>query len=458
MQKIKQEDLQHDFSRGSVSRHIMAQAVPLMVAQILQLLYNVVDRIYIGHLPGEDGMALTGIGLVFPIVSLIAAFTNLFGMGGAPLCSIARGAGKNEEAEKIMGNSAVRLFFSSFLLMVLCYIVRKPVLYMLGASDATYPYADTYLTIYLLGTVCFMMGNGMNQFITSQGFPKIAMGTTLLGAVSNLILDPILIFGFGMGIEGAAIATVIAQTVSAVWVLRFLTGTKAILRLRKNRLRLESRIVKDICALGTSGFIMQATNCVAQIACNAMLSIYGGDLYIGIMTILNSIREILSMPVSGITQGSQSVLGFNYGAKKYERIRSGIRFMALAGGIYTAAAWVVLVLFPEPFLALFTTNKEMLSLGVRSVHLYFAGFVFMLFQFSGQSVFVALGKSRQAVFFSLFRKVVIVLPLTLLLPRLMEDGVAGVFLAEPISNVIGGLACFITMYFTVYRKLERKQV
>ena len=453
-EKLKEKaEAEHDFSKGSVSHHIMMQAVPLMIAQVLQLLYNVVDRIYIGHLPGANGLALTGIGLVFPIVSLISAFTNLFGMGGAPLCSIRRGEGRTDEAERIMGNSAVLLFGSSFLLMILCYVLKRPVLYMLGASDATYPYANTYLMIYLLGTVFFMLGNGMNNFITSQGFPRIAMCTTLLGAVINLILDPVLIFGLGMGIEGAAIATVFAQFISAVWVLKFLTGKKAILRLKRKYFSLDWRLVGDITALGMSGFIMQATNCVAQIACNAMLSIYGGDLYIGIMTILNSVREILSMPVQGITSGSQPVLGFNYGAKKYERIRRGIRFMAVVGAAYTVVAWSALMLFPKPFLALFTGNREMIETGIRSLHLYFAGFVFMVFQFAGQSVFVALGKSKRAVFFSLFRKVVIVLPLTLLLPRFMADPVAGIFLAEPISNVIGGLACFGTMYVTVYRKL-----
>ena len=445
--------MEHDFSKGSMSRHIMMQAVPLMIAQILQLLYNVVDRIYIGHLPGADGLALTGIGLVFPVISVISAFTNLFGMGGAPLCSIARGAGQNEKAKKIMGHSAVLLFGTSILLMTVFYLLRRPVLYLLGASDATYAYADTYLVIYLTGTVFFMLGNGMNSFITSQGFPKTAMCTTLLGAVINLILDPILIFGFDMGIEGAAWATVFSQLISCVWVLRFLTGKKAIFRLEKRYFHLDWSLVREIAALGMSGFIMQATNSVAQIACNAMLSIYGGDLYIGIMTILNSVREILSMPVSGITSGAQPVLGFNYGAKQYERIKKGIRFMTFVGSVYTVLAWAVLVFFPKPFLALFTGNKEMIENGVRAVHLYFAGFVFMLFQFSGQSVFVALGKSKRAVFFSLFRKVVIVLPLTVLLPRLMSDGVAGIFLAEPISNVIGGLACFLTMYITVYRRL-----
>lgn len=445
--------MEHDFSKGSIGKHIMNQAVPLMFAQILQLLYNVVDRIYIGHLPGTDGMALTGIGLVFPIISVISAFTNLFGMGGAPLCSIARGAGKQEEAEKIMGNSAVMLCFTSIVVMIFCYILKRPVLYALGASDVTYPYANLYLIIYLLGTPFFMLGNGMNNFITSQGFPKIAMCTTLLGAVLNLILDPILIFGFDMGIEGAAIATVFSQVVSAVWVLQFLTGKKAILHLRKVYFVPEWPLVRKIMSLGLSGFIMQATNSVAQIACNVMLRTYASDLYIGIMTVVNSVREVFSMPIQGLTSGSQPVLGFNYGAKKYENIRKGIRFMTFMGAIFTIVPWMVLMAFPKIFLSIFTSNAEMIETGVRALRLYFCGFVFMLFQFAGQSVFVALGKSRHAVFFSLFRKVMIVLPLTLLLPRVMQDSVAGIFLAEPISNVIGGLASFTTMYFVVYRKL-----
>ncbi|MCD8011781.1 MAG: MATE family efflux transporter [Lachnospiraceae bacterium] len=450
---IKADGESSDFAEGSVGRHILEQSIPLMAAQILQLLYNVVDRIYIGHIPNSDGLALTGIGLVFPIISLIAAFTNLFGMGGAPLCSIARGAGQKEEAKKLLGNSAVLLFFTSIVLMALCYLIKRPMLYLFGASDETYPYANQYLQIYLLGTVFVMLGNGLNNFITCQGFPRMAMLTTFFGAALNLVLDPILIFGFGMGIRGAAIATVFSQIVSALWVLRFLTGKKPELTLQRKYFRLDFQRVKKIITLGMSGFIMSATNSVAQIACNAMLGIYGGDLYIGIMTVLNSIREIFTLPVSGITSGAQPVIGFNYGAKRPERVKQGIRFMTLAGGGYTILAWLLLILFPKPLLSLFTNNQQMLTEGVRCVHLYFAGFVFMLFQFCGQSVYVALGKSGRAVFFSLFRKVMIVLPLTILLPRLMSDGVAGVLLAEPISNVIGGLACFVTMVLTIYRKL-----
>lgn len=450
--------MERDFSQGSVGKHIVAQSVPLIIAQLIQLLYNIVDRIYIGHLPGENGMALTGIGLVFPVVALITAFTNLYGSGGAPLCSIARGAGKKERAEKIMGNTAVMLFFTSFVIMGISYLFKKPILYAFGASDITWPYADTYLTIYLAGTVFCMVGNGMNGFITSQGFPGVAMYTTVIGAVINLVLDPLLIFGCHMGIEGAAIATVIAQLVSCIWVLRFLTGKKAVLKLQKKYFVPDFRLIREIVSLGFSGFIMSATNCVAQVACNSMLSLYGGDLYIGIMTILNSVREVLSLPVSGITSGAQPVLGYNYGAGEYGRVKSGVKFMTMAGSIYTVLAWLVLILFPGPFLRLFTSSPEMLSEGVIAVHLYFAGFFFMLFQFSGQSTFVALGKAKRAVFFSLFRKVVIVLPLTVWLPKVISPPVHGVYLAEPVSNVIGGCACYLTMYFTVYRKLGKEQV
>lgn len=449
--------MQNDFSKGGVGKNILMQAIPLTVAQFIQLLYNIVDRIYIGHLPGSDGLALTGIGLIFPIVTLVQAFTNLFGMGGAPLCSIARGAGKKEEAEKILGNTATLLFFSSFLIMGVCYLFKRPILYAFGASDATYVYADQYLTIYLAGTVFSMLGTGLNYFINSQGFPKIGMLTTLLGALLNIILDPIFIFGLNMGVRGAALATVISQGASAVWVLKFLTGKKAILTIKRPCLKLERRLVGRITGLGLSGFIMSGTNALVQIACNVSLRAYGGDLYIGIMTILNSVREVLSLPVMGITNGAQPVLGYNYGAREYRRVRKGILFTTLIGGIYSAAAWLAVVLFPDVFIRLFSDHADMLAAGREAMQLYFFGFVLMVFQFAGQSTFVALGKSKFAIFFSLFRKVIIVVPLTFLLPAIGGLGVDGVFIAEPISNAVGGIASFTTMMLTVWRKLGKME-
>ena len=449
--------MKNDFTQGSVGRNILSQAVPLTIAQLIQLLYNVVDRIYIGHLPGSDGMALTGIGLTFPIVALVTAFTNLFGMGGAPLCSIARGAGQTRRAERILGNSAMLLFGSSFFIMLICYLFKKPILYLFGASDVTYGYADQYLSIYLLGTVFTMIGAGLNYFINAQGFPRIGMLTILLGAVLNIILDPVFIFVFGLGVQGAAIATVLSQGVSAAFVLQFLLGHRAILRLRLRHFRPDWKLCREITALGMSGFIMSATNCLVQIVCNIMLKLHGGDLYIGIMTILNSVREIVSLPVNGITSGSQPVLGYNYGAKQFRRVRKGILFTAAIGAAYSALAWLAVILAPDFFIRLFNDHANMLLYGREAMHLYFFGFIMMSFQFAGQSTFVGLGRSKMAIFFSLLRKVFIVVPLTILLPGTGGLGVDGVFIAEPVSNFIGGLACFITMMLTVYLPLRREE-
>ena len=445
----------NDFSKGKVWQNIIYQALPLMLAQLVQLLYNVVDRIYIGHLPGADSLALTGIGLVFPITTLIAAFTYLYGTGGTPLFSIARGAKEEERAGKILGNTFSLLLGTSFILFLLCYICRRPVLYLFGASDDSYVYADAYLRIYLFGTVFSMLSTGMNGFINAQGFPRTGMMTTLIGAVLNLILDPVFIFGLNMGVGGAALATVISQMVSCIWVLHFLTGKKALLTIKRKNMKVDWSLTREITALGMSGFIMQGTNCVVQVVCNATLKLFGGDLYVGIMTVINSVREILSLPVSGLSSGSQPILGYNYGAKHYTRVKQGIRFTAILGICYTVAAWLVVLLSPHFLLSIFTEDTGMLTAGARALQLYFFGFFFMSFQFTGQSAFTALGYSKQAIFFSLLRKVVIVAPLTLLLPRL-GFGADGVFLAEPISNAVGGIACFVTMYFVLYRKLGKE--
>jgi putative efflux protein, MATE family len=445
-----------DFSKGTVWQNIMSQSIPLILAQLVQLLYNVVDRIYIGHMPGADSMALTGIGLVFPLTTLIAAFTFLFGTGGTPLFSIARGAGEEKRAEKILGNTFSLLLGTSIVLFLFCYLLRRPILYLFGASDASYVYADAYLKIYLLGTSFTMLATGLNGFINAQGFPRIGMLTTLLGAVLNLALDPVFIFGLHMGVSGAALATVLSQLVSCAWVVRFLTGKKALYRIQKKHLRVSGKLTREIIALGMSGFIMQGTNCLVQVVCNATLKIYGGDLYVGIMTVINSAREILSLPVSGITNGAQPVLGYNYGAKNYHKVRQGIRFTAVLGILYTLLAWLLVIMSPHLLLSVFTKDTAMIAAGVNAMRLYFFGFFFMAFQFTGQSAFTALGYSRHAIFFSLLRKAVIVAPLTILLPKL-GFGVDGVFLAEPVSNAIGGLACFITMYFSLYRKLKKEE-
>lgn len=446
-------DRKTDFSQGAVWRNVVAQAVPLTLAQFVQLLYNVVDRIYIGHLPGANSLALTGIGLAFPLTTLVLAFTQLSANGGTPLFSIARGRKEEEKAEKIMGNVFTMLLVFSVILFAFCYMFRKPVLYLFGASDASYIYADAYLKIYLFGTIFSMISVGMNGFISAQGFPRIGMMTTVIGAVINLVLDPLFIFTLDMGVSGAALATVISQLISAIWVLRFLTGKQAILRIRWKCMKIDWKLMKEITVLGFSGFIMRATNTLVQISCNKMLNIYGGDLYIGVMTVLNSVQEVFGLPVQGIATGSQPVLGYNYGAKEYHRVKQAIRFMTTIGMGFTMLMWALVLLFPRELFSIFTSDQTLIDAGVGALKIYFMGYCFQTFQFCGQSTFVGLGKSKQAIIFSLLRKVVIVVPLTLMLPGI-GLGVNGVFLAEPISNVVGGLACFITMYVTVYRKLE----
>lgn len=448
---------ENDFSQGKMWKNILNQAIPLTIAQAVQVLYNVVDRIYLGHLPGASSLALTGVGLIFPIVALVSAFCNLFASGGTPLCSIARGAGQQERAEKIMNNTFAMLLILAGVLTVVGYCFRKPILYLFGASDDTYPYADAYLTIYLAGTVFSMVATGMNGFINAQGFPKIGMLTIILGAVLNVILDPIFIFVFDMGVQGAAIATVFSQLVSCVWVLRFLTGREAILKLNQKQMALDFGLLREIAGLGLPGFIMAGTNCLVQVTCNATLKIYGGDMYIGVMTVINSVREIFSLPVTGLTHGAQPVISYNYGAKEYGRVRSGIIFTSISGMVFTTACWLLVLTHPKFLLSLFSSDQALVDMGIRSMQIYFFGFFFMSLQFAGQSSFVALGKSRHAVFFSLLRKAFIVFPLTLWLPKLWGLGVDGVFLAEPVSNLIGGVASFTTMIATVWPMLRREE-
>ena len=445
----------NDFSKGSVVGSILSLALPMTLAQLINILYNIIDRMYIGRLPENATLSLTGLGLCLPIISIIIAFANLFGMGGAPLCSIARGKGLLKDAENIMGNSFSLLLLSGTILTAAGLIFKKPLLYAFGASDATFPFADEYLSIYLCGTIFVMLGLGLNSFINSQGFGKIGMYTVLIGAILNIILDPVFIFLLNMGVRGAAIATVLSQAASAIWTFSFLTGKKTILRIRLSSIRLNPAHVKNIIAMGMSGFIMSFTNSAVQIVCNASLSRYGGDLYVGVMTILNSVREIVVMPVTGITNGAQPVIGFNYGASCYDRIKKAIAFMSAVCIGYTTLIWGCLHLFPKFFIRIFSEETALIEAAIPSMRIYFFGFFLMSLQFSGQSVFTAMGKAKQAVFFSLLRKAFIVIPLTLLLPHLMTPAVNGVFAAEPISNLIGGTACFTTMLVLTGREMAK---
>ncbi len=448
---------QHDFGSGSIVQAILRLAIPMIFAQLINVLYNIVDRIYIGHIPDASTQALTGVGLALPIITIITAFANLFGSGGAPLFSMARGAGEEEKAEKIMGNSFSMLLLSGIILVAVCFLFKHPLLYLFGASELSYPYADSYISIYLTGTIFVMISLGMNPFINAQGFSFTGMLTIAIGAVLNLILDPIFIFVLNMNVKGAALATVLSQFVSAIWVLFFLTGKKALIPLKRKDMHLQPTLIKNITALGLSGFMMSVTNGAVQIACNATLARYGGDLYIGIMTVINSVREIITLPVSGLSSGSQPVLSFNYGAQKYDRVKTAIKFMTFLCIAFLLVMWGLLLAFPNFFIQLFNSDPALLEKGVPAMHLYFFGIFMMALQFAGQSTFVALGKSKQAVFFSIFRKIIIVVPLTLLLPTIGNLSTNGVFMAEPISNFVGGTACYFTMLFTVWRKLGKEE-
>lgn len=321
---------QTDFSTGNVYRNIMEVAVPMIIAQILNLLYNIVDRIYIGRIPEIGATALTGVGLCFPIITLITAFTYLFGNGGAPLCSMERGRGNREEAEMLMGNTFVMLIGTGAILTAIGLIFYRPILYAFGASDVTFSYAADYIRIYLLGTLFVMITLGMNPFINSQGFGNTGMLTILIGAVLNILLDPLFIFGMHMGVRGAALATIISQLCSAIWVLRFLTGKKAILNLKKSAMKISWKRVGSIVSLGMSGFFMAFTNSLVQVVCNATLQTWGGDIYVGIMTVLNSARDIFTMPVHGLTTGASPVMSFNYGEKAYDKVKKQLNLLQLS--------------------------------------------------------------------------------------------------------------------------------
>lgn len=440
-----------DFAEGPVWKNILAQALPLTAAQLVLLLYNVVDRIYLGHM-GGDGLPLTGVGLTFPVVTIVMGFAALFGMGGVPLFSIARGEGNDDRAGRILGNACCLLLISAAVLTAAGEVFCRPILYAFGASDATIVYAEPYLRVYLCGAVCPLLATGLNGYINAQGFPKIGMLSVVIGAVINIILDPVLIFALKLGVVGAALATVVSQAVSAAWVLRFLTGKRVPVRLTKQSLWLKKGVVAEISKLGTANFIMQGTTCLVQIACNKTLQQYGGDLYVGVMTVLNSVREIFMLAVTGIVNGALPVVSYNYGAKLYDRIKQGVRFNTVSGAVYTLVVWALVVFFPRVWVSIFTDDPAMIDVGSAMLRIYFFGFVFMSLQFAGQSTFQALGDAKHAIFFSLLRKAIIVVPLTLLLP-LTALGVKGVFWAEPISNLVGGTACFVTMYVTRYRKL-----
>ena len=437
-----------DFENGSVTGNILGATLPMLVAQILNLLYNIVDRVYIARIPKVGTTALGAVGLCFPIIVIITAFSNLFGSGGAPLFSIYRG--KKQE------NTAVQIMDTSFSMLCICGVF---LMLVFGASSNALTYAYPYIMIYLIGTLPSMISIGMNPFINAQGYSTIGMLSVAIGAVANLLLDPLFIFVLGFGVQGAAIATILSQTLSAAFVLFFLTR-KSELRvrlLRKNEVPQCTGYAKDIVSLGSAGFIMQLTNSLVTICCNNVLSVTGGDIYISVMTIVSSVRQLIETPLHAINEGSSPILSYNYGACRPKYVlKSGV-ILSVMVLIYTAVTWSMIILIPEVLIRIFSSDKVLLKDAVIALKQYFAAFIFMDLQYIGQTVFKSLNKKKFAIFFSLLRKVFIVVPLTYLMPYALHMGTRGVFLAEPVSNVIGGSICFVTMLCTVLPELKKME-
>lgn len=448
-----------DFENGTVTENILGAALPMLVAQILNLLYNIVDRVYIARIPEAGTAALGGVGLCFPLIVIITAFANLFGSGGAPLFSIYRGKKENREAELVMDTSFTMLCFSAVVLMAIGLIFARPLLILFGASNDALVYAYPYMMIYLIGTLPSMVAVGMNPFINAQGYSTIGMLSVAIGAMANLILDPVFIFVLGFGVRGAAIATVISQSLSALFVLFFLTRRSEVkVRiLRKNEFLKCIEYAKNIISLGTAGFIMQLTNSLVTICCNNVLSVTGGDIYISVMTIISSVRQLVETPIHAMNEGTSPILSYNYGACRPKRVRKAIVVLGAMVLGYTAVMWSIIILAPGTLIKIFSSDKVLLKDAIVALKQYFVAFIFMDLQYIGQTVFKSLNKRKQAIFFSLLRKVFIVVPLTYLMPYVLHMGTDGVFLAEPVSNVIGGSLCFITMLCLVLPELKRME-
>ncbi|MBO4926674.1 MAG: MATE family efflux transporter [Clostridiales bacterium] len=444
---------QGDFSKGRVPLLILKLGLPIMLAEMVVVLYNIVDRAYIGHMGETSTYAITGLGVCFPLITFISAFANLCSTGGTTLATIARGEKNDEKAERMMSTSFTLLLLIGTFLTVVLFVIAPWILEFLGGDEFSLPYAVDYFRIYVIGTIPVLISLGMNPFINAQGFPKIGMSTVILGAVLNIALDPVFIFVLDMGIRGAALATVLSQSASALWVVLFLRSKKPPLRLR--HLLIDRTQLGGLLKLGATGFTFRVTSSFTQAIVNIMLKAWGGPLstlYVGAMSLNNSVREIMSLPNSGITAAGQNVMSYNYGAKKNKRVSECINFIFFCGLLVNILMWVMMLFFPRPIIRIFTDDPELIDLTVHCARIFFGAFPFMALQMSGQTTFVALNYPKHALFFSMLRKILLVTPLTLLLPGL-GLGVDGVFWAEFLSQLIGASICFTTMYFTIWRRM-----
>lgn len=452
----------NDLGKGSIGKLLFKLAVPAILAQIINALYNIVDRIYIGRIPEVGDLALTGIGLTFPILMLITAFSSLIGMGGAPCAAIKMGEGNNEEAEKILGNSLSALLILSVCLMAFFYAFKRPLLMMFGASNNTIGYADDYISIYLLGTVAVQLALGMNPFINTQGFAAMGMATVLIGAISNIILDPIFIFGFGMGVKGAAIATIISQAISATWVMWFLLGKKTTLKMRLKHMKISKKVLLPIIALGIAPFTMQATESLVNIVLNKSLFIYGsqiggeayGDTAVGAMTIISSILQVMIMPISGLGQGAQPIISYNYGANQMDRVKKAFRLLFISSMTMMLLLWLSVMIFPGFFVGLFNDKPQLTEMTIWGMRIFLSMIWVMGAQMACQQTFLALGQAKISLFLALLRKVILLVPLVLILP--LGFGFNGIFYAEPIADTLAATTT-VTCFLLTYKKILQKK-
>lgn len=446
-------DTRTDLGTEKVSRLLVRLAIPTITAQIVNMLYNIVDRIYIGHIPGEGALALTGLGLCFPVLMLVTAFSSLVGMGGAPLASIKMGQQDTKGAEKILGNCFTMLTAAAVILTVVFRLNGRSLLFLFGASGDTIGYALDYANIYILGTISVMFSLGLNAFITTQGFTKISMLTVVIGAAVNIVLDPVFIFGFGMGVQGAALATIIAQTVSAVWVLMFLLGNKTILKIKKENLRVQGKVMFPVLALGLSPFIMTSTESLLNICFNTSLQKYGGDLAVGTMTILSSCMQVCSLPLQGLAQGAQPIVSYNFGAKNLSRVKEAFRLLFVSAVCASLVMWLIAVFAPGFFPSLFSSDEALIAYASWAIRIYL-GMVFVMgAQMACQQTFVAIGEAKISLFLALFRKIIVLIPLIYLLPNFFEDKVFAVFLAEPVADTTAAITT-TALFFWKFRKLS----
>ena len=451
----RQQTRETDLGNDKIGGLLFKLALPAIMAQVINLLYNLVDRMYIGHINEVGPAALTGVGVTMPVIMAISAFAALVSMGGAPRASIMMGKGDREEAQRILGNCASMLIITAIVLTLAVQLFGREILLLFGASDNTITYAWAYVQIYSLGTIFVQLALGLNAFINAQGYAQIGMATVAIGAVCNIILDPVFIFGFHMGVQGAALATILSQAISCIWILHFLTGRKPSLQLQTRYMKLKAATILPCIGLGFAPFVMQFTESILNICFNTSLLKYGGDIAVGAMTILGSVMQFSMLPIQGLTQGAQPIIGFNYGAGKMKRVKDCFKLTLVSCALFTTIIWSISMFAPQLFIGIFTADAQLMDFSKWAMRIYMAMSLIFGIQIACQQTFIALGNAKTSAFLAMLRKVILLIPLIYILPCIFADKVMAVFLAEPVADLIA-VSTTATLFYRQYRKLEQK--